>query len=101
MARKQKEWARKQRNILHWLLGSKCCDCGTTEKLSLDCDEPQGDAHHRKMGWDCRMRFYWREYYRGNLKLRCLICNGIKGGSSDKAYHAGRRAVGYATHSNA
>jgi hypothetical protein len=86
MAKRQKKWAKQQRTILHWLLGNKCCDCGTTENLQLDCDVPQGKEHHRKMAWDCRMRFYWRQYHASNLRLRCAKHNGLKGGTADREY---------------
>lgn len=91
MAARQKNWARKQRNILHFLLGNKCSVCGSKEKLQLDCKEPQGNEHHRKMAWDCRMRFYWKQFYIGNLDLKCSSHNGFKGATEDKAYHHSRR----------
>lgn len=93
MAKRHKEWARRQRNQLHFLLGNKCCDCGTTENLQLDCEIPQGKEHHRKMAWDSRMSFYWKQYRAGNLRLRCLVHNATKGSVQDKAYFAQQRAM--------
>lgn len=98
MASRQKEWARKVRNQLHFLLGGVCCDCGTKEKLSLDCDIPQGNDHHRRMDWSSRMSFYRKQFFAGNLKLRCLGCNGVKGGTTDKAYHHVQRHTHTHTH---
>jgi 5-methylcytosine-specific restriction endonuclease McrA len=90
MAKRQREWARKQRNQLHFLLGNKCHKCSATEKLQLDCKIPQGDEHH-DMEWSARMSFYRREYFRGNLQLSCETCNGSKGATTDKTFYAMKR----------
>lgn len=38
------------------------------------------------MDWSSRMSFYWRQYYAGNLKLRCNVHNGRKGAEEDREY---------------
>ncbi len=78
------------RDSLHRKFKRRCRLCRRTHlevKLHLDCIVPQGDEHHRKMGWRCRMRFYQQQDKANNLGLLCESCNGRKGSVGDKRYH--------------
>jgi len=90
MARRQLEWARKQRLQLRRLLGLRCWNCGSRDyrKLEFDCIFPQGDFHHRRMDWSWRMSFYRRQLAEGNLALLCQSCNSKKGDDYPFEYKA-------------
>ena len=79
MARRQIEWAHRERERLLWLFGNKCRFCGATEDLQFDCIRPMGDAHHRKNA-NGRMLFYRKQFKAGNLQVLCGKCNAEKGG---------------------
>ena len=88
--------ARKMRDELHSKHGRRCSMCGRSEleiKLHIDCIVPQGDEHHRKKGWACRMRFYRKQDAIGNIRLLCEECNARKGATDDKAYHQRMRLL--------
>jgi len=77
------------RELLFFALGRFCCDCGSTSELSFDIVEPllplwprdgHHHYHHRRMSWRQRMSFYWHQFCVGNLAVRCLRCNAIRGG---------------------
>lgn len=78
MAKRHKKWARAKRLALVEALGGVCQGCGTTEALTFDCIEPEGDAHHR-YDTSQRMSFYTAQARRGNLQLLCSECNALKG----------------------
>lgn len=78
MAKRQKEWAKAKRAELMATLGAVCVTCGTTEKLTFDCIQPQGDEHHRK-DTSARMSFYRKQHAAGNVQVLCHECNSRKG----------------------
>lgn len=78
MARRQRDWARRERDRLHALLGGKCQACGTSKDLTLDCKIPMGGDHHR-IEWSARISFYRAMLTLGNLALLCGTCNARKG----------------------
>ena len=80
MGKRQKEWARGERQRMMGVLGGVCVICGATEGLEFDCIRPMGDRHHR-YDTSQRMCFYRRQYAEGNLQLLCGSCNGRKGAS--------------------
>jgi len=77
MAKRQKDWARKERKRLYALLGNACVECGSTEALCFDCIFPQGDKHHR-LATDSKMCFYRKQLALNNLQLLCIECNSEK-----------------------
>lgn len=77
MGKKQKDWARRARSLLMWLLGDACATCGSTKNLEFDCIKPQGDAHH-KYDTSHRMSFYRQQYDKGNLQIQCAKCHNKK-----------------------
>lgn len=77
MGKRQRVWARRRRDELMILLGGKCVTCGTTKSLEFDVVIPLSDNHH-KIEWSWRISYYWKQYYAGNLKLRCGFCNRSK-----------------------
>lgn len=77
MSKRHKAWARAQRAILLEQLGGKCVECGTTENLTFDCIEPQGDRHH-KLDTSARMSFYRRQLWLNNLQVLCQKHNSKK-----------------------
>jgi 5-methylcytosine-specific restriction endonuclease McrA len=79
MGKRQREWARNTRDILFFLLGSKCIKCNSKKDLEFDVIHPTGNSdHHRKMDWSMRMVFYKRQYENNNLQLLCSSCNNHK-----------------------
>jgi 5-methylcytosine-specific restriction endonuclease McrA len=78
MAARQKEWARKRRELLIRLCGGCCVKCGSQEQLTFDCITPQGQGHH-KLDTSHRMSFYFREFHLNNIQLLCHSCNAVKG----------------------
>lgn len=81
MAKRQKIWARKERERLMKILRPVCVYCGATECLTFDCIKPQGHEHHTG-STDQRMVFYRRQFRLGNLCVACSSCNAKK---ADKA----------------
>lgn len=81
MGMRQKEWARAKRAELLAALGGCCAECGTTENLTFDCIQDQGDAHH-KFDTSARMSFYRRQHALGNLQILCHFHNSVKGSRS-------------------
>lgn len=77
MAKRQKEWARRERTRIMAILGNVCAECGSTDSLEFDCIFPQGDKHH-KLATDSRMCFYRVQLARENLQLLCTDCNSEK-----------------------
>lgn len=77
MAKRQKEWARKARFTLMFLLGGCCKECGSDKDLEFDCKEPRGDEHH-KMDTSARICFYRRQHREGNLQILCEPCHNKK-----------------------
>jgi len=78
------------RDRLHAKFKKRCRMCKakhTDTRLHLDCIVPQGDHHHRKMGWYDRMKFYLKQDAVKNLGLLCESCNSRKGSVDDKRYH--------------
>lgn len=92
MGKAQCLWARRHSERLKVILGGKCKRCGVKKKRPLHFDVilPVNNDHHRKLSWDQRIRFYYKQHAAGNLQLLCLVCNGKKGGGQDKAYYAQR-----------
>ena len=78
MGARQRNWARRKRDELRWVLGNECECCGCTEDLQFDCITPCGRKHHG-YGWAQRMSFYRRQMRAGNLQLLCGRCNAVKG----------------------
>jgi 5-methylcytosine-specific restriction endonuclease McrA len=77
VGKRQKAWAREARRRLIETLGGVCAECGTTEKLELDCIIPQGDDHH-KFDQSARMCFYNAQHRAGNLQVLCDKHNNLK-----------------------
>ncbi len=77
MGKTQKDWARRWRSILKWLLRGRCALCGSDEDLEFDCIRPRGDTHHR-FDTSERMSFYRKQFLLGNLQLLCKKCHGKK-----------------------
>jgi 5-methylcytosine-specific restriction endonuclease McrA len=67
------------RSLLFFRLGNKCMNCGSEVHLELDCKEPRGDYHSRRLGNVSRLHFYLDEFDRLNLQLLCRSCNAAKG----------------------
>ena len=88
--RKANKLAMEIRDRLHAKFKERCRMCKAKHpdvKLHLDCIVPQGDHHHRKMGWYDRMKFYLKQDAVKNLCLLCESCNSRKGSVEDKRYH--------------
>lgn len=79
MAKRQRQWARKETERLKTLLGKKCFYCGSKENLEFDLIVPpnNGDKHH-KMEWSWRISFYRKQHEHGNVQLLCSRCNSKK-----------------------
>jgi 5-methylcytosine-specific restriction endonuclease McrA len=77
MAKRQKRWARQERQRLRVRLGTRCAVCGTTASVEFDCILPQGHEHHR-MDAATRTLFYRRQVSAGNLQLLCEKCHAKK-----------------------
>lgn len=79
MGLRQRDWARRERDRLIDLLGSRCALCGSKRRnlLTFDCIVPQGDSHH-KIEWSWRISFYRQQLQHGNLQLACESCNSAK-----------------------
>ena len=84
MAKRQKVWAAKARDVLIAKLGGKCVKCGTTEELTFDCIIPCGHEHHR-MSFDRRISFYRAQDKLGNLQVLCKPHNDEKGNTIEPA----------------
>lgn len=79
MARRQREWAKRKRLELVSLLGGRCVDCGEDRPQVLCVD------HKLPRRWDLRkldpsgrVSRYFREFRRGVLTVRCVVCNSSK-----------------------
>lgn len=97
--RRQTRWAGRHKVALRRELGGKCALCGKgpkTRKLHFDVIVPvhPPDGHGKKLSWDQRIRYYKQHHERGNLRLLCATCNGRKGSTEDKPYHARCRQPG-------
>lgn len=77
MGARQKDWARRERQRIIAILGSKCTDCHSEEHLELDCIQPRGHVHHSAEA-SVRISFYRRQMREGNLALRCRSCHAKK-----------------------
>ena len=78
MAKRQREWAKRERDRIVRVLGGRCNCCGTTEHLEFDCIMPRSNGHAR-LERSQRITFYRRQLSVGNLQLLCRRCNLIKG----------------------
>lgn len=90
-------FAMRVRDEIHERHGNCCAMCKRTKlevKLHIDCIVPRGNKHHRKLGWDQRMRFYLQQEKDGNIQLLCEQCNSIKGTVEDRAYDRQQRQAG-------
>lgn len=90
MAKRQREWATRRRAELMESLGNVCKLCPATTDLTLDCEDPQGPHHHRRLSSEGRISFYVRQHAAGNLRILCRTCNSRKA-THDKRIHAARR----------
>lgn len=78
MGARQRVWAAKARDALMAELGGCCAACGTTEKLTFDCIDPQGDKHH-KVEWSARISFYRKQYREHkNIQILCEEHQNVK-----------------------
>ena len=87
MAKRQRDWARRETERLRTLLGGKCRKCGTTENLEFDVIIPIGNDDHHNYEWSWRMSFYRKQLERKNLQLLCEKHNGKKQNSMELFTH--------------
>jgi len=78
MGLRQRQWAKKRREMLMRILGNRCAKCGSDQELEFDCVSPKGHAHHEyEQSW--RMSFYLAQFHDDNLQILCAPCNRVKG----------------------
>lgn len=73
------QWYRRERARLIAALGGKCVECGTTEELEFDHLKPRTWIANKTSRWQ-RLRNYIKDWKKGELCLRCRVCNA-KGGT--------------------
>jgi hypothetical protein len=66
--------AAASRNELRQLMGGVCQMCPATQPLEFDC-YPVPETSHHFMPWPQRIRFYWQQHLKGNLRLLCRKCH--------------------------
>lgn len=72
-ARQRRSWLRR-RNLLREELGGVCKKCGSRNRLEFH--HPHGRAWKpREVNRWTRIARYWRDYFAGNLELRCHSCH--------------------------
>lgn len=92
MGRRQTEWARRERDKLRLVLGSKCARCGEDDLplLQFDVitiDPDDNNAHHQELSWDQRMRFYLKQHEKKNVQLLCQKCHGSKSKKENQQHY--------------
>lgn len=68
----QREWMKRRRE--GWLADKICVDCGSSEDLEIDHDEPKNKISHRIWSWSKDRR----ERELQKCKVRCRICHSRK-----------------------
>lgn len=68
------EWCLRERARLIELLGGKCVECGSTEKLEFHHTHPRGWVASHLNRWQ-RLAEYKRDIARGHIELLCKACN--------------------------
>lgn len=58
-------------------MGGACQFCGATQPLEFDC-HPVPETSHHFMPWPQRIRFYWQQFLKGNLRLLCKRCHLVE-----------------------
>lgn len=67
-------------------LGGRCVDCGSTERLEFDHNQPRTWIAS-KVNQITRTKLYERDIAAGHIKeIRCRVCNARKGRPEDGEY---------------
>ena len=66
--------ASQHRTELIVLMGGKCQACCATQALEFDC-YPVPETSHHFMPWPRKIRFYFEQFFKGNLRLLCKRCH--------------------------
>jgi hypothetical protein len=72
-------------------MGGACQSCRTSESLEFDC-YPVPDTAHHYFPSPQRMRFYWQQFLKNNLRLLCKRCHQIETAKmNSKSIHSSLR----------